>query len=489
MKKILVILHTLSYTGSPRSAFIMSTILQKNGYGVDVWAYEEGKFAEEFKKIGITVRIVPSQEFLNRDIRKELRKYHLVIANTVCTNIAVAAAQDYVPTVWYIREAGIIPELIENNNHRLNMLYTARNIYTVSEYAQKYIMEHYNKNVRVIHNSIEDNFFKNEYSREGKIRIVTLGILNANKGMDLLIQAYKSLAPEYKQNCEIHFAGKKSNIEQEYVKGLFSSIEEEENIIYHGEITERDKVLELIESADVIAVVSWDESCSLVALEGLMMGKPVLVTDHVGAKYLITEKNGWIVGAGKIEEIKTTIEQIIDMGRIKLEEMGCESRKIYLETSTVEAYEKAVMVMIRENICKSKVLYNIRSEFVRLKVAQHKKQEDAKKKKSQKSVETKIWGVEPNKRIVLYGAGVRGKAVYTDIKASKALKIVCWADKTCREVECGKKVKVISPEQIKSKKFDYVLVAVKNEDVFQQIREELVQLNIPEDKILWCYKK
>lgn len=53
-----------------------------------------------------------------------------------------------------------------------------------------------------------------------------------------------------------------------------------------------------------MVVPSRDESCSLVALEGAMMSKPLILTENIGAKYILDENSGWLVKTGSVDSLK-----------------------------------------------------------------------------------------------------------------------------------------------------------------------------------------
>ncbi|MGP1586913.1 MAG: glycosyltransferase family 2 protein [Treponemataceae bacterium] len=84
------------------------------------------------------------------------------------------------------------------------------------------------------------------------------------------------------------------------------------------------------------------------------------------------------------------------------------------------------------------------------------------------------------KNIVLYGAGKVGKSVYSQLVATNFCNIVLWCDKIINEER-----KIYSSNKIKEVKFDFILVAVLEEAVFESIKKELVFLEIPQEKILW----
>lgn len=92
--------------------------------------------------------------------------------------------------------------------------------------------------------------------------------------------------------------------------------------------------------------------------------------------------------------------------------------------------------------------------------------------------------IPPNSKIVLYGAGVVGKCYYNSVKTADYCKVEMWADKNYESLrEQG--YEVSSPEEIIKGEFDYLLVAVEGKDSFENIKNELIVLGIPVEKIVW----
>lgn len=87
-----------------------------------------------------------------------------------------------------------------------------------------------------------------------------------------------------------------------------------------------------------------------------------------------------------------------------------------------------------------------------------------------------------NKNIVLYGAGDIGISYYNYHKNN--MNIVCWADKNYQHLT-DYPVKIESPDNILNYNFDYLLIAVKSENLANLIKQDLIFKGIPEEKILW----
>jgi len=305
-KKILMVIHDLSYGGSIYSARRICKVIKKNGYDVDVWSYLEGDFEKEFAEIGIKPTIIDKERvYNNKKIKKSIRKYDLVIVNTIVPYAVADIAKNIVPTIWYIREAQNLPwQFLKYDMRRTYALRRAENIYTVSEYAQEFIMDNYNKNVQVVHNCVEDEYINYSKKREeGKIRFLALGTVEKRKAFDVFVDAYLNLEEKDREMSEAYFAGRLLKTGVDFYEPLLERIKDNPGINYCGEIKDHNKLMQLIADSDVIVVPSLDESCSLVALEAIMMGKPLIVSENVGAKYVVKQENGWVFKTGDVSEL------------------------------------------------------------------------------------------------------------------------------------------------------------------------------------------
>lgn len=87
-------------------------------------------------------------------------------------------------------------------------------------------------------------------------------------------------------------------------------------------------------------------------------------------------------------------------------------------------------------------------------------------------------------RIILYGAGVVGRDYYESLKSSQNINVCAWIDKAWEKL-CAEGLEIKPVEQVCELEYDYLLVAVKNELVFQEIKSELTAYAVPADKIIW----
>ncbi|MCM1216985.1 MAG: glycosyltransferase [Lachnospiraceae bacterium] len=88
-----------------------------------------------------------------------------------------------------------------------------------------------------------------------------------------------------------------------------------------------------------------------------------------------------------------------------------------------------------------------------------------------------------NGKVVLYGAGKIGRAYYRQLRQIKDIEIVAWLDR-----EPGKKYgygyKIEKPDYLKTIDFNQILIAIANEKVAKEIKEQLYEFT-SEERILW----
>lgn len=89
-----------------------------------------------------------------------------------------------------------------------------------------------------------------------------------------------------------------------------------------------------------------------------------------------------------------------------------------------------------------------------------------------------------NKRVVLYGAGKVGKMFRRYILRDGEARLVAWVDKNFEEYRREQK-QVDDISKIKDVSFDYILIGVGEKEMADEIKRELLQFGVDEDKILW----
>lgn len=89
--------------------------------------------------------------------------------------------------------------------------------------------------------------------------------------------------------------------------------------------------------------------------------------------------------------------------------------------------------------------------------------------------------IDRESKIILYGAGKVGQSYYEQIKKNEYCDIVAWADSNAYK----EKENIISPMEIAGLAYSKIVIAIKNEESAEEIRNSLINLGVDERKIVW----
>lgn len=325
MEKVLLITHNLDNQGAPGSLFRIAKEYKLLGKQVEVLSYKNGYYYKKFVEIDINVNIVDNFKIENWLVSniKYLQTFDLIIANTVMTYQIIKLFNSSLPIVWYIHESRIIDKIIEDIPDIKDSLSNFNNIYVVSEYAKDYITSKFkNNNVKVLRNFIDlpSNVNIKKNCNNHKLTFSYLGSIEENKALDVFL--YANYISNMNDKFNIQYAGNILNDNYYYDVILRFN---EDNIKYCGEVYGNDKI-EFFENTDVLVVPSRDESFSLVVAEALCLGIPVIVSDCVGASYMLNDKCSWIFKVDDSKSLCKIIETIV-IGEYDLYKYSAEARR------------------------------------------------------------------------------------------------------------------------------------------------------------------
>lgn len=191
------------------------------------------------------------------------------------------------------------------------------NIVCVSNECRKSFNKMYNlcDKTLTIYNLLDKNLenypkinFNNVFKSDKKIKLLYVGRLEKEKGVDRLICAYKDILDMGYTNTSLSILGDGSlfNALKEYISN--NSMDEYVNLISFKE-----NVYDYILSSDFIIVPSYSESYSMVLAEGISLNRICIATDTVGAREVLDNgEYGLIVDNSKEGIVKGIIDILSD---------------------------------------------------------------------------------------------------------------------------------------------------------------------------------
>ena len=245
------------------------------------------------------------------------KKYSLNLYNNISNELSsfdVIYAQGFTGYAFLGKHKKIV-----SNLHGLNMF---QNSFTVMEMLEKKILRSISKHILlnsdysislggilteilmklgvkkiiVCPNGIEHRYIQESRTKnEGELMFLFIGRNDKAKGFPMLLEALKLIKTA--KNIRVIGPLPENKIRPHL-------------ITYFGEIKSKDKIIELIDTSDVLVVPSLSEGMPTVILEAMARGKAVMATDVGAVSELVSEENGVLIKAGSVEELSNAITNI-----------------------------------------------------------------------------------------------------------------------------------------------------------------------------------
>ncbi len=197
------------------------------------------------------------------------------------------------------------------------------------EYASKVRVVPYGVNIRQFE-APERNYPHKEHT------FLFVGQISHRKGVVALLAASKNI-PDAK------FVMVGPLVDRTLVNNL------PKNVTYKGN-TPHDQIPRLMREADAFIAPSLEDSYSLVTLEAMASGLPVIVSQNCGASELITHGlDGLIIKAGNVDELTSSIRTIIESPKSG-RQIGALAREKVRTKSTWQQYSRAVLLRIESGM-------------------------------------------------------------------------------------------------------------------------------------------
>ncbi|MBC8484893.1 MAG: glycosyltransferase [Bacteroidetes bacterium] len=189
---------------------------------------------------------------------------------------------------------------------------------------------------------------KNEFGFSNtNILITIIGRLVERKGHKYLLEAFRMISDKYPQSRLLVVGSGPAETE---LKELSKKIGKFNEIYFLGE---RENVDEFLKISDVFILPSWREALSIVLLEAMYYGLPVIAGDDGGTPELIEDNvNGILVPVRNSDAIENAIENMINNPQ-KRKQMIVKAKETVLakfsETIMTRQYEQIYLSFARRN--------------------------------------------------------------------------------------------------------------------------------------------
>lgn len=345
--RVLIVSHDLSQTGAPLSAVLAAKILNKKKYYIEFYSlYERGPLGSELENNKIKFTILNNDNLTEKEIKNISNNFDVVICNTIVTYRIYEQLKNILPIIWWIRESVVVDEYLRIFPDLQNILKNAKNIYVMSDYSKQYLRKHTN-NISIIKHGMDDEFRVLNFNNSKMTFMMVIGYICKEKGLEVLLNSIDLMSPELRAQSKFIIVLPKDVLQENHDVSLKLEMFPEVCIV--DKITDRSKLISYYENSSVIVVPSLSEPVSRVAIEAMMMGKPVVLTENVGAKYLVNQdKNGLIVKADDANDLCRALETMLKKSPIKLKNMGIKAREAYLKNNSILRYQRDLIWSIKK---------------------------------------------------------------------------------------------------------------------------------------------
>lgn len=204
--------------------------------------------------------------------------------------------------------------------------------------------------VITIYNGIEVN--KKEISVPLKNKLLFVGYVDKRKGTYYLVESIE-LVKKVLPSIKLVIVGTGPEIPS--LKQLAKKLDIEDTVIFLGRVTNAKLEQEYRESHVVVLPSIWPENCSVVILEALAHGKPVITTNIGGNSELVEDGvSGFIVDPGNSHQIADKIVQILSDENLA-KKLGENARKKAIEQFNIVAQVDKLTKIYRKLVRKKKV--------------------------------------------------------------------------------------------------------------------------------------
>lgn len=317
-KRAFIMSHLLDMTGAPIVLVSAVPVLRSMGYEVVVLGPEDDGSLELFLDAGAAVITRP--DCVVTPVLWGLAFYaDFVLANTIVEARAVRALNGTgVPVLWWLHDAFAgypyiahqIPKKLESNVHLYSVgTHAAAAMHSVHpEFEIRSLI--YGLPDYAAEDFIETDLFADLKIPKDKPLFATVGSFERRKGQDIFSKAIRLLPPEIRRRASFLFVGKAAEKEMmDAVRDL--TIDYPETVFYCKRLT-RDEIKSLMSQCDCLVCASRDDPMPTFVTEGLIFGKPAIVSEHTGTAGLVTEGvDGFIYHDDDPEQLAKALEHAI----------------------------------------------------------------------------------------------------------------------------------------------------------------------------------
>lgn len=324
-KHVLLVSHVLNHTGAPILLLHVAKMYRSIGIDCMVLAPKHGDIIDDF--LNENIPVIVDENCLVPDSNIVLPcKFDFCICNTFITWGAYITFSKTIKTIWWIHD-NILPHQVHS---KLKEVFkNAENVYVPCELTKTYV-SNYNDDVKILNYPIFNLVKSCSRKEHDLIKIGVYATLQSRKGQDVFVQAISMLPSYIRKKCLFLIVGDEAqkDFKKTYISPYMKKYKE---IIHKHNISNLSTYHDSLDDLDLLCCPSREDPYPLVVIDALMHGCPVIISDHVGEKDIINNRdNGFIFQSENICELSLIIQDIVE-NRSALPIMSERARQTYID--------------------------------------------------------------------------------------------------------------------------------------------------------------
>jgi len=205
-------------------------------------------------------------------------------------------------------------------------------IISPSEVIKKELQTHNHKgNIVVISNGVDTHKFTAKTRTKTNFKILYVGRLGHEKGVDVVIKAFARVIKEFPQ-AKLEIVG--DGPVAETLKDLTKKLRLTKSVVFHGYVP-REKIVSYYKECDVFATASVMEVQPLTILEAMSCSLPVIGVKKAGVSGMIKDNfNGYLISKPDEKEMANKIAKILSDDKLRIR-LSRNSRKMAKKNSLI----------------------------------------------------------------------------------------------------------------------------------------------------------
>lgn len=180
-------------------------------------------------------------------------------------------------------------------------------VLTVSPSIQQSLKKHFNVHADVVFNIVGQDFHYNpNRAKASKVTFISTGSLIKRKRIDLAIDAFALLHLQ-NNSWEYNIIGE--GPEHKHLQKLICKYNLQDNIHLLG-IKTKKEIVDLLQQSHAFILSSQLETFSVVCIEALACGVPVIATKCGGPEYFIRNFDGSLIPVNNVQELANAINHM-----------------------------------------------------------------------------------------------------------------------------------------------------------------------------------